>query len=205
MRIYTIVFYIPLFLLACSTGDPPIAGTCTQTPEPICVPDELTQATGRLPIVFDSSAQFRGDLATEEIYKPGAFSDQVALAVLIGSGKSFDLRGIMTSNLTGNAIENQVEEVQRVLALLNSNYSNIKRGATGRFKDIVLHLQDASFDGADAVNFLIDSAHQQTNEKLSVVVGGKITNVSLAIAKDPSIVPLIKVYWHVRDDKSKKE
>jgi inosine-uridine nucleoside N-ribohydrolase len=63
------------------------------------------------------------------------------------------------------------------------------------FKEIVPHLDKPAFDGHQAVDFIIKSAHELEEGKLVVVPIGTLTNVALALEKDPSIASLIRVVW----------
>ncbi len=123
--------------------------------------------------------------------------DQHAIAYALFNGDIFDIEGI-TVNKTQNGgdVEQQKAEAVRVVKMC-SLYPQIGvyKGANGSYEDIVEHIDEANFDGAEAVNFIIERAKAQDSRKLLLVPVGKLTNIALAIKKDPSIIPNIKVLW----------
>lgn len=123
--------------------------------------------------------------------------DQHALAYLLFNGGSFDVEGI-TVNATrgGGDIGEQVAEARRVLTLCTlQDRVPLKAGANGSFTQIRPHLRDSSFDGVDAVNFIIERAHAAAGSKLVLLPIGKLTNVALALVKDPSIASKVRIVW----------
>ena len=68
-------------------------------------------------------------------------------------------------------------------------------GASKDYNEILPDINKENFDGHEAVDFIIRSAHEVENRKLVVVPIGTLTNVALALSKDPSIAPLIRVVW----------
>jgi hypothetical protein len=123
--------------------------------------------------------------------------DQHALAYLLFSGGAFDVEGI-TVNATrgGGDISQQVAEARRVVALCTlEGKVPLKPGANGSFTQIRPHLREASFDGAAAVNFIIERAHAAADSTLVLLPIGKLTNVALALAKDPSIAAKVRIVW----------
>ena len=123
--------------------------------------------------------------------------DQHALAYLLFNGRSFDVEGV-TVNATrgGGDISQQVAEARRVLALCTlQDKVPLKAGANGSFTQIRPRLGEAAFDGADAVNFIIERAHAAGDSKLVLLPIGKLTNVALALAKDPSIASKVRIVW----------
>jgi inosine-uridine nucleoside N-ribohydrolase len=52
-----------------------------------------------------------------------------------------------------------------------------------------------NFDGNEAVNFIISEARQSSDKKLIVLAVGKLTNVALALKKEPSITGNIQIIW----------
>lgn len=52
-----------------------------------------------------------------------------------------------------------------------------------------------AFDGSDAVNFIIARARAPRNRPLVLVPIGKLTNIALALKKDPSIASKVRVVW----------
>lgn len=122
--------------------------------------------------------------------------DQHALAYALLSGEALRVEGI-TVNRTDNGgdIAAQMEEARRVLRLTGLNEAvPLLQGASGAYETIAPSLDQNDFDGAEAVDFIIERAHA-SDEPLVVVPIGKLTNVALALEKDPSIASEIRVVW----------
>ncbi len=123
--------------------------------------------------------------------------DQHAIAYMLFSGDVFDVEGI-TVNRTRNGgdIHEQAKEAERVVKLsgLHGQIPVIK-GADGSFEEIVDHLDDTDFDGRDAVDFIIRMAHKNDERQLVLIPVGKLTNIALALKKDPSIAPKVRIVW----------
>ena len=123
--------------------------------------------------------------------------DQHAIAYTLFSGDAFDVEGI-TVNRTRNGgdVEKQAQEAERVVALsgLRSRFPVI-RGANGSFEEIAPRLDRPDFDGAAAVNLIIQRAHASDPRRLVLLPVGKLTNIALALKKDPSIAPRVRIVW----------
>jgi hypothetical protein len=123
--------------------------------------------------------------------------DQHALAYALLSGEAFRVEGV-TVNQTDNGgdVDAQAREARRVMQLTGlADEIPLRRGASGTYEDIAPTLDRPDFDGAAAVNFLIEQAHAGGDRPLVVVAIGKLTNVALALEKDPSIAEEIRVVW----------
>jgi inosine-uridine nucleoside N-ribohydrolase len=123
--------------------------------------------------------------------------DQHAIAYLLLSGDAFIVEGL-TVNRTNNGggIEEQAREAERVVRLCTMHPQlPVTRGASGSFKEIASHLAERDFDGADAVNLIIARAHAAAEQKLVLLPIGKLTNIALALKKDPGIIDKVKVVW----------
>ena len=123
--------------------------------------------------------------------------DQQAIAYLLLSGDAFLVEGL-TVNRTDNGgdIEEQAIEAERIVKLCTLHPElPVIRGASGSFEEISPHLAEPDFDGVDAVNLIIERAHAAAAEKLVLVPIGKLTNIALALQKDPSIIDKVKVIW----------
>lgn len=123
--------------------------------------------------------------------------DQHAIAYALFSSDVFDIEGI-TVNQTHNGgnVDIQLEEAVRVVKLCGF-YPDIPmyKGANGNFNEIIPHLSDPDFDGHEAVDFIIRQAKKSSGKKLVLLPIGKLTNIALALAKDPSIIPYVRVVW----------
>lgn len=123
--------------------------------------------------------------------------DQHAIAYLLFSGDVFDVEGI-TVNRTryGGDIHAHALEAERVVRLAGLYPEMpICKGASGSFDEIRSHLDEPDFDGAEAVHFILERAHADDSRPLVLVPIGKLTNVALALKKDPSIASKVRVVW----------
>ena len=123
--------------------------------------------------------------------------DQHAIAYALFNGDLFDVEGITVNKThSGGDINQQYAEAVRVVKLCGLfPQVPIYKGANGNYEDIIENISDPNFDGADAVKFIIERAKAEDGRKLLVVPIGKLTNIALAIKKDPSIIPMIRVLW----------
>jgi len=123
--------------------------------------------------------------------------DQHALAYLFFNGDHFNLTGVtVNATFNGGDIQEHYKEAKRVMELSNV-YGRIPliAGANKSFEEIRPQLGKKEFDGHEAVNFIIDEAHKVRDEKLILVPVGKLTNIALALEKDPSIAKKVRIVW----------
>lgn len=123
--------------------------------------------------------------------------DQHAIAYALLSTDDFDVEGI-TVNRTANGgdIDAQAEEARRIVRLVGlEGEIPVLNGASGSYREIAPTVNEETFDGAEAVEFLIEKAHASGERPLHVIPIGKLTNVALALEKDPSIASEIRVVW----------
>ncbi|MCB8994115.1 MAG: nucleoside hydrolase [Bacteroidales bacterium] len=138
----------------------------------------------KIPILIDTDANNELD-------------DQHALAYLFFNGGTFDVAGV-TVNATQNGgnVSQHYNEARRVMQLCKVfDKIPLLSGANDSFSIIRPHVRDSVFDGSDAVNFIIKEAHTKRDQKLVLVPVGKLTNIALALAKDSSIIPNIRIVW----------
>ena len=117
------------------------------------------------------------------------------MAYLLFSGNDFDVEGI-TVNKTKNGgdIDSHYDEAKRILQLCGLDEKIIiYKGASGSFDEIKKDIKNPNFDGADAVNFIISKAKESNNRKLILLPVGKLTNIALALLKEPSIMDNIRI------------
>jgi hypothetical protein len=140
--------------------------------------------TARTRVIIDSDANNELD-------------DQHAIAYALLSGNAFQVEGITINRTdTGGDIGAHTEEAHRVVRLVGLDGAvPIREGASGAYETIVPQIDAPDFDGAAAVNFLIERAHAPDERPLVIVAIGKLTNVALALAKDPSIASEIRIVW----------
>jgi hypothetical protein len=123
--------------------------------------------------------------------------DQHALAYLLFNGNSFRLAGVtVNATRSGGRIELQYAEAERVMKLCGFGEKvPLYKGANGSFDTIRHHTDSSFFDGAAAVNFIIDEAKKPASQKLVVIAVGKLTNLALALKKEPAIAKTIRLVW----------
>src|SRR6185295_3310420 len=149
-----------------------------------CTACKTSKSSEKIRVVFDSDTNNELD-------------DQHALAYLLFNGNSFSLAGVtVNATRSGGRIELQYAEAERVIRLCGFGKElPLYKGANSSFDSIRLHTDSASFDGAAAVNFIIDEAKKPAEQKLVVVAVGKLTNLALALKKEPSIASTIRLVW----------
>lgn len=147
--------------------------------------------SSKIPVIFDTDANNEVD-------------DQHALAYLLFSGDHFKVEGVTvnaTSAPTGYSEESDVsdhyEEAKRVMQLCGDLFGKIplKTGANGSFEEIKNHIGEPDFDGYEAVDFIIDQAMEKRNQKLVLLPVGKLTNIALALMKEPAIAKKVRIVW----------
>lgn len=123
--------------------------------------------------------------------------DQHAIAYLLFNGDYFDVEGItVNKTYNGGDVEQHYKEAERVVKLCNLyNKIDIYKGANGSFEEIKDNVNEPDFDGIEAVNFIIERAHEKSDRKLVLLPVGKLTNIALALAKDPSIAEKVRIVW----------
>ena len=146
--------------------------------------DVTNQGAKKIRIILDTDANNELD-------------DQHAIAYMLFNGNVFDVEGI-TVNRTynGGDIDEQFKEAERIVRLCQMHTQiSIYKGASGSYDEIVNHLNEPDFDGSEAVNFIIERAHAADDRKLVLMPVGKLTNITLALKKDPSIASRVRVVW----------
>lgn len=123
--------------------------------------------------------------------------DQFALMYILVNGPTFDLEGVtVNATWSGGNIDEHYEEAKRILQL-GKRYGKIPllKGADGSFDAIRDQVGAIDFDGKAGVDFIIEQANRDTGEELILLAVGKLTNVALALEKDPSIAEKMRVVW----------
>jgi purine nucleosidase len=122
--------------------------------------------------------------------------DQHAIAYMLFSGDVFDVEGITVNRTRGGGdIEAQAVEAERITTLAGlRRVFPVFRGANGSFAEIAPHVGESRFDGASAVNEIIRQA-KAPGSPLVLVPVGKLTNIALALRKDPSIASKVRIVW----------
>jgi len=119
------------------------------------------------------------------------------MAYLLFSGNEFSVRGItVNTTYNGGNINEHYAEAERVAKLCALNKSiPVLKGANADFVVIKNNLDSLKFDGDEAVNFIIEQAEIHKEEKLVILAVEKLTNVALALKKEPSISENIRLVW----------
>jgi inosine-uridine nucleoside N-ribohydrolase len=141
--------------------------------------------TNKIALIFDTDANNEID-------------DQHALAYLFYNSDIFDIKGItVNATVNGGPIEEHYEEAKRIMQLCGwFSKTPLISGANGNYNTIEKEITSADFDGHKAVEFIIKEALEYNpKDKLIVLAVGKLTNVALAIKKEPLIIPNIRVVW----------
>ena len=140
--------------------------------------------SGKIRVILDTDANNELD-------------DQHAIAYMLFNGQVFDVEGI-TVNRTrnGGTIDEQYAEADRIVRLCDL-HSKIKiyKGASGTYDEIKAQVHQPQFDGSEAVNFIVARANAQDSRKLILLPVGKLTNIALALKKDPSIADQVRIVW----------
>ena len=122
--------------------------------------------------------------------------DQHAIAYMLFSGDAFDVEGITVNRTRGGGdVEMQAAEAERITTLAGlRRVFPVFRGANGSFAEIAPHIGESNFDGASAVNEIIRQA-KAAGSPLVLLPVGKLTNIALALKKDPSIASKVRIVW----------
>lgn len=151
----------------------------------LCAGCKKADGSHKMDIIFDTDANNELD-------------DQHALAYLLLNDDFFHILGI-TTNATRNGgnIEEHYKEAERVIKLCNREGAvPLLTGAEGSFEEIKEAVNGPDYDGCRSVDFIIEQAHKYSKQHpLTVLAVGKLTNIALALKKDPSIVDKIRLIW----------
>ena len=121
--------------------------------------------------------------------------DQFALAYLIKSQDMFNIEAITVApyshkNHNVSILEGQdlsYNEILKICKLLNFDTNNkVFKGSMG-------YISNGYNDSNDAVNKIIEIALK--NDKTYIMAIGAITNIALAIKKEPKIIDKIEIVW----------
>lgn len=170
MKSHTLFLMLPLLIFF----------SCNQKEEK----EEVEEVFQKVRLVYDTDANNELD-------------DQFALMYLLVNGHVFDLEGVtVNATINGGEIEEHYEEAKRILQL-GKRFGQIPllKGANGSFEEIKGNVQNEDFDGKAGVDFIIEQANQEHEQELILLAVGKLTNVALALEKDPSIAGKMRVVW----------
>jgi len=153
-------------------------------------PGQAEEATFRHHVIFDTDANNEVD-------------DQHALAYLLFSGDVFAVEGV-TVNATSDPdgydtfspVSDHYDEAKRIMQLCGV-YDRIPllTGAQGSFEEIRPFIDQPDFDGHEAVDFIIEQAMRDRGQELILLPVGKLTNIALALLKEPRIAEMVRIVW----------
>lgn len=137
-----------------------------------------------IPVIFDTDANNELD-------------DQHALAYLLLNDQAFNVLGItVNATYSGGEIDEHMKEAHRVVDLVGwRGKVPVIKGANGDFPEIRDQLNQELYDGSEAVNFIIKEAMKKRKEPLVLLPVGKLTNVALALEKEPAIAKRVRIVW----------
>jgi len=120
--------------------------------------------------------------------------DQHALAYLLFNGDTFGVNAItVNATYNGGDIQGHYDEALRILKLCNLNNDiPLLKGANGNFTEITNQWNPDDFDGHEGVDHLLEAT---ANDTVVIVAVGKLTNIALALKKDPSFAERSKIVW----------
>ncbi len=158
-----------------------LISSCKEKQEnsPIKVSKEA--ASVRTQIIFDTDANNELD-------------DQFAIAYLLLNGDVFDVKGI-TVNATKNDknVQGHYDEAERIMQICNlKGVVPLLKGAEANFQQITTDFDPSNYDGQAGVDFILNETKK---DSITVVAVGKLTNIALALKKDPSFAKRTKIVW----------
>ena len=128
--------------------------------------------------------------------------DQHALAYLLFNGDVFAVEGVTVNATSGPGggisrhISGHYDEAKRIMQLCGVfNSIPLLTGADGSFEEIRDHIDKPDFDGHEAVDFIIEQALRDRGQELILLPVGKLTNIALALLKEPAITENIRIVW----------
>lgn len=147
----------------------------TKTPEP------LQKGAPAKVVIFDTDANNELD-------------DQHALAYLLFNSDHFRTKAFtVNATYNGGSIEQQYEEADRILSLCQAKgLVSLFSGAQGNFREITDSLDSTNFDGQEAVDYLLN---QTQKDSATIIAVGKLTNLALALKKDPGFATRTRIVW----------
>lgn len=122
--------------------------------------------------------------------------DQHALAYLLFNSDIFDVEGVTVNSTKEPDVALDYAEAERILKLSKA-YDQIplKEGADGTFQEIKGQVDNPDFDGVSAVNFIIEEVMAEKENELILLAVGKLTNIALALKKEPAIAANTRIIW----------
>jgi len=146
------------------------------------VETKSTESTSeKIKLIFDTDANNELD-------------DQFAIAYMLLNGDVFDVKGI-TVNATRNdkSVQGHYDEAERIMQLCNLKGAvPLLKGAEGNYKAITENFDPEAYDGQDGVDFILEETKK---DSVIIVAVGKLTNIALALKKEPNFAKRTKIVW----------
>jgi purine nucleosidase len=134
--------------------------------------------------------------------------DQHALAYALFSGNHFEVEGITVNRGSDYPertahrpyfgrvdIDDHFTEAVNVARMCTSPHVPVLKGPAGNYRQLKGNVNNSTFDGSDAVNFIIERAHAPSDRPLHIYAMGNLSNIALALLKDPTIAAKIEIWW----------
>ncbi|MGB5204149.1 nucleoside hydrolase [Eudoraea sp.] len=139
------------------------------------------KTSSKLKVIFDSDANNELD-------------DQHALAYLLFNGDTFEVDAVtVNATYNGGDIQGHYDEALRVIKLCNLNDKiPLLKGANANFIDISNAWNPENYDGQEGVDRILEATKKDT---LVIIAVGKLTNIALALKKDPAFAERTKIVW----------
>ena len=146
------------------------------------IPSQKSKPTFKLQkVIFDTDANNELD-------------DQHALAYLLFNGNTFEVDAVtVNATYNGGDLAGHYKEAQRVLQLCNLDRQiPLLKGANGSFREISESWDPKNFDGIKAVDHMLEKTK---GEYIDIIAVGKLTNIALALKKDPDFANRTRIIW----------
>jgi inosine-uridine nucleoside N-ribohydrolase len=145
---------------------------------------EKKQTTDKIRVIFDTDANNEVD-------------DQHALAYLLFNGGTFQVEGVtVNATYNGGNIDSHYREAETIVNLCGAQGRfPLLKGANKDLASIKDSIRQTRFDGSEAVNLIIERANSGGAQPLVLIAVGKLTNIALALLKDPTIASKVRVVW----------
>ncbi|MGB5434624.1 MAG: nucleoside hydrolase [Maribacter sp.] len=145
------------------------------------MPVQIETTASKINVIFDTDANNELD-------------DQHAQAYLVFNKATYNVKGItVNATYNGGNVQNHYDEAQRVLELCDLKGAiPILKGADGSFEEISRNFDPNNFDGQEGIDFLLEETKK---DSIVIVAVGKLTNIALALKKDPAFAQRTKIVW----------
>ena len=155
--------------------------SCREKTSPTTQTNAAPDTDDRIKVIFDTDANNELD-------------DQHALAYLLFNGDHFDVKAVtVNATFNGGDIQGHYDEAARVLQLCNLlGKVPLLNGANASFFEIQQNWNPDDYDGQEAVDEMLE----QTRENNVIIIAvGKLTNIALALKKDPEFARRTRIIW----------